>query len=255
MNKYDFGEKKEEYSAKDKKNLPVWQSPKYVYAKKKVIEMLESKEYKDVLTVSDFWILMNSTKTGKMSYTGLIISHNGCLKINDTLEEKMQFKPHYLCLDKEGYNNSLVYSYNCPDQGIYEVGEVSKDNCKNDYPYAMAFKRCFDRVVLKNSKLAYAGVYSDSEADEFKEKSVEKVSRNKKTPYDFEEEKMLDEQLEIIASLEPKLKEQLRKFYKKDPTTLTKLEASNAINSLVSKGLIKSKKERELEEKESEEVF
>ena len=34
----------------------------------------------------------------------------------------------------------------------------------------MAFKRCFDRVVLKNSKLAFAGVYSDSEADEFKEK-------------------------------------------------------------------------------------
>ena len=83
MNKYDFGEKKEEYSAKDKKNLPVWQSPKYVYAKKKVIEMLESKEYKNVLNESDFWILMNSTKTGKMAYTGLIISHNGCLKINE----------------------------------------------------------------------------------------------------------------------------------------------------------------------------
>ena len=32
----------------------------------------------------------------------------------------------------------------------------------------MALKRCFDRVVLKISRLAYAGVYSDSEADEFK---------------------------------------------------------------------------------------
>ena len=31
----------------------------------------------------------------------------------------------------------------------------------------MAFKRLFDRVVLKLSKLAYAGIYSDSEADEF----------------------------------------------------------------------------------------
>ena len=31
-------------------------------------------------------------------------------------------------------------------------------------------KRCFDRVVLKKSQLAYAGVYSDSEADEFTKK-------------------------------------------------------------------------------------
>lgn len=51
-----------------------------------------------------------------------------------------------------------------------EVGEVSQGNCKNSYPYAMALKRCFDRVVLKNSKLAYSGVYSDSEADEFAER-------------------------------------------------------------------------------------
>ena len=33
----------------------------------------------------------------------------------------------------------------------------------------MALKRCMDRVILKNCKLAYAGVYSDSEADEFAE--------------------------------------------------------------------------------------
>lgn len=55
MKKYDFGEKKEEYHAKTKETLPVWQSPKYLYAKKRVIEMLESKEYKDVLTESDFF--------------------------------------------------------------------------------------------------------------------------------------------------------------------------------------------------------
>lgn len=254
MKKYDFGEKEEEYYAKGKITLPVWQSPKYLYAKKRVIEMLESKEYKDVLTESDFWILMNVTKTNKMSYTGLIISHNGCLKINDTLEAKMKFKPQCLSLDKDGYKNSLVYSYNCPEQGLYEVGEVSDSNCKNEYPYAMAFKRCFDRVVLKNSKLAYAGVYSDSEADEFQKEDIDNMA-NKKTPYDFEEEKMIDEQLEIIASLNPELKDQLRKFYKKDPINLTKKEASQAINSLMKKGLIKDKRQIEKEIKESEEVF
>lgn len=181
--KYDFGEKKtESYQGQE---LPVWQSPKYLEAKKGVIEILESEQYKGVLNVSDFWILMNtySNKT-KMMYTGLIISHNGCLKINDLLENK--FKPECISLDKEGYNNSLVYTYQ--DEEVYEVGEVSKSNCKNDYPYAMALKRCFDRVVLKKCKLAYKGIYSDSEAEEFTEKlenkEVEEINyRNELVKY------------------------------------------------------------------------
>lgn len=162
-----FNEKEKEYSQKQGKELPVWQNPKYIEAKQKAIELIESKKYG--LTEGDFWILMNETKTGKMGYTGLIISHNGCLKINDNLDNK--FKTNCISLDKEGYNNSLVYTY-CDDE-VYEVGEVSKENCKNNYPYAMAFKRCFDRVVLKKSKLAYSGVYSDSEADEFSGKDIE----------------------------------------------------------------------------------
>jgi len=82
-------------------------------------------------------------------YSGLIISHNGCLKINDSLKNKVN--PNCFHIEKDGYNNSLVVSY--VDDEICEFGEVSKDNCKNDYPYAMAYKRCFDRVVLKKCKL------------------------------------------------------------------------------------------------------
>lgn len=165
--KYDFGEKKEEII--NGKKVPVtFITPKYKEARKKAIELLESEKYKNVLEESDFWILVNtySNKT-KAMYSGLIISHDGCLKINNELEEKLKFKPECMTLDKEGYNNSLVFSYICPEQGLYEVGEVSKNNCKNDYPYAMALKRCFDRVVLKNSRIAYSGIYSDSESDEF----------------------------------------------------------------------------------------
>ena len=157
-----FNEKDEEFSTKQGKKIPVWLSPKYVEAREKAIELINSKKYD--LQEGDFWILMNETKTGSMGYTGLIISHNGCLKINDKLENKVN--PKAFTLDKEGYNGSLTYTY--IDDELYEVGEVSKSNCKNDYPYAMAFKRCFDRVVLKKCKLAYAGVYSDSEADEFR---------------------------------------------------------------------------------------
>lgn len=163
MASYNFKEQNEEFSAKHGKNLPVWETPNYKAAKQKAIEIIESGKYG--VKESDFWILMNATKNEKMAYTGLIISHNGCLKINDSLESK--FNPDCVSLDKEGYNGSLVYSYCNSEQGIFEVGEVSSKNCKNEYPYAMAFKRLFDRVVLKLSKLAYNGIYSDSESEEF----------------------------------------------------------------------------------------
>lgn len=163
MENYNFKEQKEEYSAKHGKKIPVWITPNYEAAKAKAIEIIESKKYG--VTESDFWILMNATKNEKMAYTGLIISHNGCLKINDSLDSK--FNPYCVSIDKDGYKGSLVYTYCSADQGIFEVGEVSQANCKNDYPYAMAFKRLFDRVVLKLSKLAYNGIYSDSESEEF----------------------------------------------------------------------------------------
>lgn len=166
-----FNEKEKEFSNKQGKEIQVWQTPKYQQAKKKAIELIDSKKYD--LVEGDFWILMNETKTGKMMYTGLIISHNGCLKINDKIEDKLKFKPSCLSLDKDGYANSLVYTYINDEQGIYEVGEVSADNCKNAYPYAMALKRCMDRVILKNCKLAYDGVYSDSEAEEFNQPQEE----------------------------------------------------------------------------------
>lgn len=166
-----FNEKKEEYSSKQGKNIPVWQTPKYIESRTKALEIINSKVYG--LSEADFWILMNETKSGKMAYTGLIISHNGCLKINDKLPIEDQFCPECVTLDKDGYNASLVFSYCCPAQGIYEVGEVNAKNCRIDYPYAMAFKRMMDRVVLKSSKLAYSGIYSEVEADEFHERLEE----------------------------------------------------------------------------------
>lgn len=167
MSKHNFGEHAEEYSAKQKKKIPVWQSPKYIEARDKAIEMIDSGKYG--LTDGDFWILMNETKSGKMGYTGLIISHNGCLKVNDSLPDEKRFKPRCVELDKDGWGESLVYTYNCNEQGVYEVGEFSKLNGKNAYPYAMALKRMFDRVVLKTSRLAYSGVYSESESDDFRD--------------------------------------------------------------------------------------
>lgn len=180
--KYTFGEKEKEYI--NGRSIPVeLHTPKYKEAKAKIIKLLESEEYKDVLEESDFWILVNTYSNGtKAMYSGLIISHDGCLKINDHLEEELKFKPQCMSLDKDGYNNSLVYTYCCEEQGIYEVGEVNEKNCRNAYSYAMALKRCMDRVILKNSKIAYWGVYSDSEADEFtKREEIEEVESEEET--------------------------------------------------------------------------
>lgn len=165
MTKYNFGEAT---------GVDIWKSPKYLEAKKKAIEVLESEKYKNVLSESDFWILQGKTKSGKIAYNGLIISHNGCLKINDALDPEKKFCPDCISVDKDGYGNALVFSYCNRDQGIYEVGEVNKGNCTNAYNYAMALKRCMDRVILKNSRLAYSGIYSDSEAEEFQNKGEEK---------------------------------------------------------------------------------
>ena len=168
---YNFGEKEvEKVKNKDGQweEFEVWQTPKFKKAREKAVEMIE-KDYG--LSEADYWILMNRAGD-KMAYTGLIISHNGCLKINDKLDNKVN--PKCFSIDKEGYANSLVFTY--IDEDTYEVGEFNSTNGKNPYPYAMAFKRCFDRVVLKKSKLAYDGIYSEVEVDEFKEKQEKEAA-------------------------------------------------------------------------------
>lgn len=159
--KHSFGEKKTE-NIKGVE-CQVWQTPQYELSRNKAIELIESGKYG--LADGDFWILMNTYANGKkVRYAGLILSHNGCLKINDKLDSKDKFHAEHLsCREMMG---SLIYEYN--DGELYEVGEVSKDNCSNSYPFAMAYKRCFDRVVLKKSKLAFYGVYSEVESDEFR---------------------------------------------------------------------------------------
>lgn len=173
-----FNEKLKEYDSKTGQELPVVQSAKYRQSRDVAVKFIREH---GIVGEEDFWILMNKNAAGtKMTYSGLIISHNGCLKINDAAEMRLKFMPDCVSVDKDGYKDSLVFTYNNPMQGLYEVGEVSAKNCKNEYPYAMGLKRLFDRVVLKLCKLAYSGVYSDSEAEEFKE--LEDEDTAKKAP-------------------------------------------------------------------------
>lgn len=174
-NTIDFGEKAREYSKRTSADMPVCQLPKYKQSKEKAIALIKEKKYG--LTSADFWILMNETKGNapKMLYSGLIISHNACLKINDKQSPENKFKPSCVTVDKDGYGNSLVLTYCNDEQGIYEVGEVSASNCTNAYKYAMALKRLFDRVVLKITKIAYDGIYSEAESDEFTKQQSDSI--------------------------------------------------------------------------------
>ena len=153
---YNFGESDYDFAFGSK--IPVTVLPKYKTTKDNVVALLESDKYKDVLSEGDFWILKNYNKDkSKCFYSGLIISHDALIKVNDTLPENLQFNERYCsqpipCKWKE--TETLRMEYRDPRDGMFEVGEISIANCKNDYPFAMLLKRTFDRVVKRKAKLS-----------------------------------------------------------------------------------------------------
>lgn len=163
-NTHYFGEQESEFAGGQ--SLPVWQSPKYVQSRAKACELIDSGKYG--LNDSDFWILKNKTKSGKMGYTGLIISHNGCLKINDILRASGKaYDPSCISEIKQSPYTGGIYMTYC-DEDVFEVAEATKDTVKNAYPLAILVKRLIDRVILKKSKIAFDGIYSEDESEDFK---------------------------------------------------------------------------------------
>ncbi|MBR2787838.1 MAG: hypothetical protein IKD94_01615 [Erysipelotrichaceae bacterium] len=169
MKNYNFGEKT---TVKIKgKSYNVTQTAKYLKSKQKACELIDSGKYG--LETSDFWILQNAYND-TMLYSGLIITHTGCLKINDVLPASQKFNPR--CAGEpfySDYSKGLVINY--VDDEIRVSAEVSSSNCKNGYPYAMLDKRLFDRVVLLKSKISYDGIYSETESDDFGHKNDELI--------------------------------------------------------------------------------
>lgn len=178
---HNFGEKNEEYSASLKKKIPVVVTQKYLKTKQQIVEMLDSGKYIG-LDDSNFWILMNQTKDGRMAYTGLIISHDGMKIINDNLPKEKQVKAGCFSIPvMSEYKKDCMYMY-YQDEETMEFGEISVDNCKNSYPYAMLYKRCYDRVVKDKAKMY--GVYSEAEADEFAQRLLDSVPSSEKNLID-----------------------------------------------------------------------
>lgn len=82
----------------------------------------------------------------------------------------------------------------------WSIGEASPKNCKNDYRWAMAEKRAKDRVILK--LLGIAGdMYSEEEADEFKEKTPAQKAQETKAQNKLAKEEALKKYESVIEYL------------------------------------------------------
>lgn len=159
-----FGEQAQELV--QGQSLSVWQSPKFIESRNKACELIDSGKYG--LTDGDFWILKNKTKNGKIGYTGLIISHTGCLKINEVLRlTDNAYNPSCISEVKVSQYTGGIYMTYC-DGEVFEVAEATKETVKNAYPLAILLKRLIDRVILKKSKIAFDGIYSEEESDNYR---------------------------------------------------------------------------------------
>ena len=78
------------------------------------------------------------------------------------------------------------------DATAWSIGEAAPYNTTNKYPYAMAEKRAKDRVILKLLELS-GDVYSEEEADEFKNEKP----RNSEPNLSINLEERIDAMLEF----------------------------------------------------------
>ena len=216
--KYNFGAQKMEYNSKAQANTKTWESPKFLEGKKKAIELIDKTEYG--LTEADFWILKTySAKT--VTYAGLIISHNGCLKINDKLAAEAKFVPSCVSWVRNGAGD-LVLQYLNDKQGLLEFGEASIKNCTNVYPFAMVLKRLQDRVILKNSKIAFSGIMSEVESEEFK--------RTEREEQEKADNLITDEQIAELEALGCDFKRVAAAYKVTDIHEMTSEQAERAID-------------------------
>ena len=218
MAEYNFGAQKMEYNSKARANTKTWESPKFLEGKKKAIELIDKTEYG--LTEADFWILKTySEKT--VTYAGLIISHNGCLKINDKLSSEAKFVPSCVSWVRNGAGD-LVLQYLNDKQGLLEFGEASIKNCTNAYPFAMVLKRLQDRVILKNSKIAFSGIMSEVESEEFK--------RTEREEQEKADNLITDEQIAELEALGCDFKRVAAAYKVTDIHEMTSEQAERAID-------------------------
>tara|TARA_R100000700_G_C3175047_1_gene149749 strand:+ start:1140 stop:1589 length:450 start_codon:yes stop_codon:yes gene_type:complete len=113
------------------------------------------------LDAFDFWLHKQSNNW--------IIKHNALEKV--AVQEKITWKLEVLNFSPDIVVKCIATS---GDRVIESLGEASPKNTIINHPYAMAEKRAIDRCILKLLN-AHAYIYSETEADEFKEPISNKV--------------------------------------------------------------------------------
>lgn len=183
-------------------------------------------------------------KTGYMVFTDVTIegiTHEMWLPVMDSSNKAMKDKIY----------TYTVAKYEWQKGQKVKTGEIEK---KVESATMFDINKTIMRCLVKNLAMFGLGLYIYS-GEDLPDDVVKESTENIKTPYDFEDNKITEEQMAIIASLDEDLKEHIRKTYKKDPITITRLEAETVINSLKKRGLIKTKEEKEIENKNKKEVF
>ena len=119
----------------------------------------------------------------------------------------------------------LVLQYLNDKQGLLEFGEASIKNCTNAYPFAMVLKRLQDRVILKNSKIAFSGIMSEVESEEFKR--TESPEREERAKAD---NLITEEQIAELEALGCDLKRVAAAYKVTDIHEMTSEQAERAID-------------------------
>ena len=108
----------------------------------------------------DFWEL----KRGQRSMW--IITHDAIEKI--AIIENIELTKFEVLNSEVDFARFLI-TMQKDDRTIISVGEASTKNCTSNYYGCMAEKRGIDRCVLKLINAYEYGIYSDVEADAFKQ--------------------------------------------------------------------------------------
>ena len=110
-----------------------------------------------------------------------LIKHEACEKIHGI--EKMTTKPINVITDDNEKGTFMLITVKHGNIEWEDVGEATPRNCISKYYRSMAFKRGFDRCVLKLLK-AYELFYSDSEIEP--KTQQDKPSRKEKSEQELD---------------------------------------------------------------------
>ena len=142
--------------------------PKFILELAELYELKLPEHEKD--GSKDFWLCHNNW----------IIKHDGCEKIADQHNMKFEIptqnydvSPNVALLIK-GSMETYIEGKKV-EKTEWSFGEANGRNTKMPYWWAMAEKRGKDRVILKLINAYEKGLYSDVEADEFKQSNNEEM--------------------------------------------------------------------------------